>query len=208
MRRAIAVLAVAAGACGAQSPEPRQHDLGAISQQVFVFVNAERKLRGVRELVWDERLAAEARRHASRMVTQWFFGHKDPVRGDIGQRLRKEGVIWYKCSENLYQGLGVQDPARNADLGWLKSPGHRRNMLDPEVTHAGTGAAVRADGTVFIAQVYIQPAPEGRGQQILQDSYSRPRQTLYTLSKVEGRSRSTLHLRRDPNSGETDLHFH
>lgn len=152
----IAVLAALVAVSLAQAP--RKYDPEAISQDVFQHVNAERKLRGLRPLIWDDRLAAEARRHTANMVKRWFFGHKDPIRGNVGERLHKAGVLWSKCSENLYKGQGWEDPAVQADLGWLSSPGHRRNMLDPEVTHAGTGVAVRADGTIFIAQVYMAPA--------------------------------------------------
>jgi len=159
MRRGFAIFAMLAALCAAQAhrPSQRRAEPETIARTVFDFVNAERRLRGVRELQWDIRLAAEARRHASNMATRWFFAHDDPVRGDVGKRLTTAGVAWRKCSENLFQENGYDDPAREADLRWLASPGHRRNMLDPEVTHAGTGAARRSDGSVFVVEVYIRP---------------------------------------------------
>jgi uncharacterized protein YkwD len=34
--------------------------------------------------------------------------------------------------------------------------GHRKNILDKLVTHAGVGAARRPNGTLFLAQEFIQ----------------------------------------------------
>jgi uncharacterized protein YkwD len=135
---------------------PRDPKLTALERQVFLLVNSERTWRGLAALKWDEKLAEEARRQAHNMATRWFFSHVDPVRGDLPDRLSKAGISWSKCAENLFQEQGYGDPGRQAVLSWMKSPGHRKNVLDKELTHAGTGAAWRSDGTLFVAEIYTR----------------------------------------------------
>jgi uncharacterized protein YkwD len=120
-------------------------------------VNNERTYRGLPELQWDDRLAAVARRHASNMAARGFFAHVDPVHGDVADRLAKAGIAWSRFEENLLQEWGYEDSARSGVLSWMASPGHRKNILDKDVTLAGVGAARRADGTLFLAQEFIRP---------------------------------------------------
>jgi uncharacterized protein YkwD len=159
MHRAIPVLVLAC-VCRAAQPAgdlPRDPQLVALERQVFELVNNERAWRGLARLTWDRRLAEEALRQASSMATRYFFSHVDPARGDLTDRLKKAGIPWHDCAENLLQELGYDDPARFAVVSWMKSPGHRKNMLDRRVTHAGVGAARRSDGTLFLAQVFTRP---------------------------------------------------
>jgi uncharacterized protein YkwD len=39
----------------------------------------------------------------------------------------------------------------------MKSPGHRKNVLDLGMVEAGVGIAVKSDGTLLIVQQYIYP---------------------------------------------------
>jgi uncharacterized protein YkwD len=159
MHRAIPVLVLAC-VCRAAQPSgalPRDLQLVSLERQVFELVNSERAWRGLTRLKWDHRLAEEARRQASNMATRYFFSHLDPVRGDLSDRLRKTGISWHDCAENLLQESGYDDPARFAVLTWIESPGHRKNILNRNVTLSGVGAARRSDGTLFLAQVFTSP---------------------------------------------------
>lgn len=135
---------------------PGGRELDALERRVFQLVNNERAWRGLAGLKWDDRLAAEARRHAGNMAAREFFSHVDPVRGDLPDRLKQDGIRWSHCAENLLQESGYEDAAREAVLSWMASPGHRKNILDKLVTHAGVGAARRPDGTLFLAQEFLQ----------------------------------------------------
>jgi uncharacterized protein YkwD len=134
----------------------RDPELDGLARRVFQLVNNERTWRGLGELKWDDRLAAEARRHAANMAARGFFSHIDPVRGDLPDRLKQDGIRWSHCAENLLQESGYEDAAREAVLSWMGSRGHRKNILDRLVTHAGVGAVRRPDGTLFLAQEFVQ----------------------------------------------------
>jgi uncharacterized protein YkwD len=129
-------------------------DLHSIERQVHQIVNQVRNSNHLPELTWNEQLAAEARRHALRIASGRFFAHQDPLRGDIDRRLNKSGIEWMRCAENLYEGE-AGNLANEAVRAWLKSEGHRKNMLDSLFSDTGVGIAIKRDKTIVIVQEYI-----------------------------------------------------
>jgi uncharacterized protein YkwD len=128
-----------------------------LEQRIFDAVNRERASRGLEALAWHDALAAEARRHALNMAGRRFFSHTDPVRGSLPRRLRESGIRYRRSAENIFNEQGHPDSVAAAVEGWMSSEGHRRNILDPELTHTGVGTAVRGDGTRFFTQIFIRP---------------------------------------------------
>ena len=58
---------------------------------------------------------------------------------------------WRKAAENV--GTFNQSvAARDMLQAWLNSPGHRRNVENPEFTHLGVGWATSSDGSVYATQ--------------------------------------------------------
>jgi uncharacterized protein YkwD len=157
LRLAIACAAVALIAQPASPPATARPDLRAIEIGIFDAVNQQRRDRGLPPLKWAGRLAEEARRHSLSMAERWFFSHADPVRGDLAQRLKEDGIPWSICAENLFEESGYADPVKAAVEGWMKSPGHRRNILDERMTLTGVGAALRGAGDVFVTQEFLRP---------------------------------------------------
>ncbi len=125
-------------------------NLRKIEQQIHQEVNRAREAANIPSLKWNEPLAAEARRHASRLATRRFFAHEDPTRGDLASRLDKSGIEWQRCAENLYEQGGSSNPAKGAVKTWLDSPGHRKNMLDSMLTDSGVGVALQSNGTLVV----------------------------------------------------------
>lgn len=120
-------------------------------------MNLRRSGNGVRALQWNDALAAEARAQSASMLVRRFFSHDDPVRGSLRARLGGAGFKWRKISENLYREQGYADPARSAVEGWMTSPGHRRNLLDPDMTETGVGIMAGSDETYYITQIFLLP---------------------------------------------------
>ncbi len=141
---------------------------------VHLFVNQERKERGLNELKLDSELGLIARKHSVDMAQKGYFSH-DSLNGDgPDERASKSG---YHCSggyyvglaENIYQGWlyssvsygsgGTQydwltplEIATNAVFGWMDSPGHRGNILDPSYVRSGVGVTVSEDAKVLFTQ--------------------------------------------------------
>jgi uncharacterized protein YkwD len=124
---------------------------GPVENRVLELANGQRRARGIRPLVWDEHLARQARLHSRRMAELGFFGHQDPKRGSLGQRI---GASRRVVAENLHRSYGYNDPADVAVQGWMDSDGHRRNLLNSRFTVTGIGLARAGDGTWFATQLF------------------------------------------------------
>jgi uncharacterized protein YkwD len=163
MPRLFLVLLVVAQAFGAgaggvrASQDKRPADLRALAQRIFEAINSQRLKHKLKPLAWDERLAEQARLHSARMAALDLLTHQDPERGAVANRLKKAGIGWRICAENVYEERGFDDPAEEAVQGWMKSRGHRDNILRPDVERTGVGVAARSNGALFFTQIFIRP---------------------------------------------------
>jgi uncharacterized protein YkwD len=133
-------------AVGATSDERRAFDL----------VNAERRSHGESPLVWDAELTRMARLHSEKMAQQSFFNHTGPDGQGLRERSRANGIVGFKAlAENLAYNKGFADAASCAVVGWMRSEGHRDNILNEEFTRSGIGIARAADGRVYFTQVFV-----------------------------------------------------
>lgn len=142
-------------------PSEDQFDtLRVVSRHVFRQTNDTRRKRDLSTLKRDDRLAAVACAHNGDMFRRDFFAHKNPdgalPQDRVAQMHRRlVGAV----SENLYRQVYIKrDPKALANLmveKWLKSPEHRKNLLDPKRTHLGVCVLQRQD-TLFATQVFAK----------------------------------------------------
>ena len=133
----------------------------ALEAQLLTLTNQARLDNGVGTLAQDEGLAQAARHHAEEMARLGYFSHTSPVaeNATVSQRVARSGSFVGMLGENLAL-VGSTDTAQTTTTGWLESPGHRANLLNPTFTHVGFGTARYPDGRVVVAQVLgYQPAP-------------------------------------------------
>ena len=108
--------------------------------------------RGAGRSAWrnDDRLALAARRHADDMVDRDYFSHDSPGGRDVMDRVRRTG--WaarrsrWRAGETLAWGLGSGSSPRSLVAAWMRSPGHRRILLDTGFDAAGIGVVRGAPG--------------------------------------------------------------
>lgn len=113
----------------------------AYEDAIVRHLNALRRSRGLRELVPDERLRAAARQHTVEMIQKRYYAHPSPVAAwkTPAQRACHAGYLDSFVSENIGMISGYPDVALALHESWKKSPGHYRNMVDPNVTRIGVG---------------------------------------------------------------------
>lgn len=125
-------------------------------RRAFDLVNDERRARGESALVWDAELTRMARAHSEKMARQNFFNHAGPDGQGLRERSRASGIVGYTAlAENLAYNKGIADAASCAVTGWMRSAGHRENILNAQFTRAGIGIARSSDGRVYFTQVFI-----------------------------------------------------
>jgi uncharacterized protein YkwD len=130
-------------------------DLRALERAVERAVNEVRTARGLKPLAASGPLREVARAHSQDMARRGYFAHASPEgRGPV-DRVLARGLAYRKVSENIAMSRGEDDPVRSAVDGWVASPGHRENLLDPGVRETGVGIAVDEDGALYFTQLFF-----------------------------------------------------
>lgn len=111
-------------------------------RQMLTLVNEERRKQGIKELVWDEKIAAVARAHSKDIWDRKYFAHVDPDGKGPADRLERAGISFTLAGENLALAPTVE----LAHQGLMNSEGHRRNILEPGFGKIGIGVI---DGGVY-----------------------------------------------------------
>ncbi len=159
-------LSLAACAVSVPNPAPSPNPVAAtapapvsdgaytkMESSIFTLVNAERKRRGLRALVGNERLDRAAKLHAQNMATYRKMTHVIPESRlpTLTHRAQHVAYPYAMIAENI--ALGYTD-AESVVRGWMESPGHRRNILNPEVSEIGTGVVISGRGGLYFCQVF------------------------------------------------------
>ena len=109
-------------------------------RKLLGILNEFRKLYGMNELEWGEDLARAARYHAHDMATQDYFSHQsydgNNKVGNTFERIRAFHKSSFVNSENIAAGNST---AVATFLQWYHSPGHYKNMFNPESKKVGIG---------------------------------------------------------------------
>jgi uncharacterized protein YkwD len=138
-------------------PLVREPDvLSRWEQEIAQRINRLRGEHGLLPLLWREDLAAVAREHSRAMVEDGFMGHVDPQGRRPADRVRAAQIGYERVGENVATNKGTEDPPRAAVEGWMTSPGHRRQILDPDFVETGVGIAVGDDGTYAFTQLFVE----------------------------------------------------
>lgn len=114
---------------------PGDDTVPSVVNQVLKLINNERSRAGLRPVQLNAALTQAAQRHSTSMAYQDFFNHTGPD-GDFVSRIRDAGYRFSAASENIAAG---QSTAEVAVQGWMNSPGHRANILNPNFVDTGIG---------------------------------------------------------------------
>ena len=104
--------------------------------RVIALVNKERAKKGCRPLKMDPALNAAAQEHSLDMARYHSVSHTGTDGSRPGDRMTRAGYGWSKAAENVAAGYASPESVVN---GWMKSPGHRANILDCSFRDAGVG---------------------------------------------------------------------
>lgn len=100
--------------------------------------NAQRGSNGVGTLGINGQLAAAAQAKANDMAARNYWSHDTPEGNPPWIFVTAQGYVYQKLGENLAAGF-TSESATVA--GWMASPSHRENLLDPVFSDVGFGFA-------------------------------------------------------------------
>nr|WP_296641526.1 CAP domain-containing protein [Roseibaca sp.] len=102
-------------------------------------VNSARARSGLAPIALDSGLSRMAQGHACDMASLGYFDHTAPDGSGLFDRARQTGLSGFcQLAENIAHG--ARDIPTVMGI-WLRSPDHRANLLDPNLTHVGFGRA-------------------------------------------------------------------
>jgi uncharacterized protein YkwD len=90
-------------------------------------------------LKWNEALAKASRAHSLDMANQRYFNHHGKDGRLPASRASDAGYKWRRVGENIAVG---QNSAEEVVAGWLASPGHCVNIMEPEFVEMGVAYAI------------------------------------------------------------------
>ncbi len=94
--------------------------------------------------------------HAADMAEHSYFSHTGRDGSQIGDRASRAGYAWRRIGENLAAG---QTTAAAAVQGWLASPSHCANLMQPVFTEMGLAYAVNPQSREGIYWVQVLGTP-------------------------------------------------
>lgn len=130
-----------------QKPKDEFADL---RDEVVTIVNDERAAAGCGAVTSNGKLVAAATGHSRDMADNGYFDHTSQDGRSFTDRARAQGYQ-SAIGENIAYG---QTSAASVMDAWMKSDGHRANILNCDAKVIGMGVAKNGDGTLYWTQMF------------------------------------------------------
>lgn len=144
-----------------------------VERWIWIYTNAERSQHGLNNVSYAPRIASVARDHSENMAKHDYIGHTEP-NGETGEEryadvcdytgsgyafgenaasaYYNERFIAWGTDQTVYLTT-EQEVAKYLVDGWMRSDGHRANILTEEWTELGAGIAVSGN-KVYASQTF------------------------------------------------------
>ena len=130
------------------SAQAADRDPNALEGQFVAGVNALRTSQGLAQFIADTEIRTVAMGWTEKMAAAGAISHNPNLAKEIT-------ASWRKLGENVGTGPDVA----SVEEAFENSPGHRRNLLDPEFTHVSITVVVRGD-RIFVTQQFRTPSAQ------------------------------------------------
>lgn len=120
-----------------------------IQEQIVELVNEERTKAGLSPVTGDTTIQSAAQVRAAESAVS--FSHTRPNGQNFSTALTEAGVTYKGSGENLAWG---QKTPEEVMKGWMNSPGHKANLLNPDFTKIGVGYYQNANGVNYWSQLF------------------------------------------------------
>lgn len=156
MRRVCAVALFLVALPAPAQPPRTAAGPAAIERTIFTLTNTFRTENRLAVFKSNAVLTRVAQGHARNMAAQETMAHELDGKG-AADRVRDAGYPYAAVAENVAMNFNSADAGRGAVEQWKKSPPHRKNMMNAELTELGVGAAKSASGKWYFCQVFGRP---------------------------------------------------
>lgn len=171
----LVVAATWAGESGPRAGNPSASEARA-ARDLFELANQERRQRGLPLFEWQDKLALAARRHAELMARQKTLKHRLPGEAPLMERVSATGLHFDRVAENI----SYSESSFSAHQGFMRSEGHRANILHPDYNALGVGV-VEKGSHIYVAANFarkLEEQPPTEVEHILAGEFNRLREEL------------------------------
>ncbi|MBU5439262.1 hypothetical protein KQI42_14660 [Tissierella sp. MSJ-40] len=134
-----------------ETPTSDAGSLSAVEMEVVRLVNIEREKAGLAPFTASSELSKVARVKSEDMAKNNYFSHTSPTYGDPFAMMKSFGIKYNTAGENIAKGYSSAQSVVN---GWMNSPGHRANILNPRFNKIGVGLYKTSNGTAYWTQMF------------------------------------------------------
>ncbi|MGW0958324.1 CAP domain-containing protein [Streptomyces gelaticus] len=124
-------------AASTSTPKASAPVFGAAAR-VLKLVNSARNKAGCSPLTLNAELTKAAQAHSADMAHHKKMSHTGSDGSAPGGRIGGAGYGWKEHGENVARGYSTPESVM---AGWMRSPGHKRNILDCSFEEIGVGLA-------------------------------------------------------------------
>jgi uncharacterized protein YkwD len=129
--------------------EERRPGTGLDPARIVDLHNDARRRAGLAPLRTDGQLTAAARAKLFDMLKRDYFAHRSPDGRQPWAFMRAAGYRYLAAAENLAKGY---DSETELQHDWMRSSGHRANILNPRFTEVGV-----ADAQGIVVVMFARP---------------------------------------------------
>lgn len=152
--RGVIAFVAALWACFTVAEKPL-HALVGRESAIHDRVNLVRRQHELNPLRGSDELAAVARAHAEDMARSGYLSHVNPAGQNPLERVQSAGLSGFRLlAENIGATSKSGDRIEEIVRGWMASPIHRENLLNPAFNTSGVAIVETPDGTTIAVQLY------------------------------------------------------
>lgn len=149
-----------AAGCRGAGLTPTAANKAKIERATLCLLNRARAQRGLPKLRASRVLKRAARKHSANMDRRDFFSHVSPGGATVLHRVRAVGYLAsassFSVGENIAWGSGGRATPRAIHRAWMRSPGHRANILSRGFREIGVGVALGTPVSGLRGATYTQ----------------------------------------------------
>jgi uncharacterized protein YkwD len=135
-----------------------------IRQSTLCLLNLQRAKAGLSPLHRNARLELASQRHSDDMAGRHFFAHENPDGIPPERRMARARYRARVVGENLAWGSESEATPEYIVVGWMNSPHHRDNILEPRFREIGIGVAAGAPRALIGQRAAIYTTDFGSGR--------------------------------------------
>ena len=149
-----------AQACPGAYTAPNASTVVRARAATICLMNYERTIRRLPALRFNSALALAGARHAGNMAARRYFSHVAPGGVSFVTRILRSGYTRpgtsWSMGENIAWGQGTLSTPASTVGAWMRSPGHRANVLKTTFREVGVGAVLGSPiggaGAIYAAE--------------------------------------------------------